>query len=322
MKNFRCVCGNTLYFENTRCLTCERDLGFAPERLRLLPLEEINPGVWRHMDNSDDTTEYHLCKNYTEHKVCNWLVAVVDAQPYCRACRLNHTIPDLTKPENHVLWQRIEQAKRRLLYTLYSLNVPVVNRDSDSEEGLCFQFLASDEHGEFCDEFNERKQVLTGHDHGVITINIAEADPVQRTAMREKMSEEYRTLLGHFRHEFGHYYWGRLFNTPLLLQQFRDMFGDEQAEYTAALNHYYQNGPMPNWSETFISAYASAHPWEDFAETFAHYLHMIDTLDTAYDHGFAIGGKPLVSPATVIRDQQLASNPKFTVDTFDKMLRD
>ncbi len=320
MKTFRCECGNTLYFENSHCLACGRKLGFAPERMQLVSLEELGNGIWQNADQSVSTATYHLCQNYQEFEVCNWLVDTADAESYCYACRLNETIPDLTKPENHVLWQRIERAKRRLLYTIYSLNLPVVDRASNPEQGLCFQFLSDETQSEFYDGVTETKHVLTGHDNGQITINIAEADPVLRTTMREKMGEEYRTLLGHFRHEIGHYYWSQLLGTPELLAGFRTVFGDERTDYGVALEQYYQAGPKANWQETYISAYACAHPWEDFAETFAHYLHMIDTLDTAYNYGFAISGKSPVSPAAVIKAQQLASEPRFSYDTFDTLL--
>src|SRR3569623_1888140 len=47
------------------------------------------------------------------------------------------------------------------------------------------------------------------------------------------------------------------------------------------MHRHYNEGPQPNWQENFVSAYATMHPWEDWAETWAHCIHMRDTLDTA-----------------------------------------
>ncbi|MEX2365496.1 MAG: putative zinc-binding metallopeptidase, partial [Pseudohongiellaceae bacterium] len=73
---------------------------------------------------------------------------------------------------------------------------------------------------------------------------------------------------------------------------FRELFGDERQDYRQAMQNYYQQKNPPAWQDGFISAYASAHPWEDWAETWAHYLHMIDTLETANDIGFRIQNDP------------------------------
>ena len=321
MKTFRCTCGNTLHFENSRCLACERTLGFAPDRLQLLSLEKVSETTWIDAAAADITPVYRLCRNYTEQGVCNWLVPVNDPEPYCAACRLNDVIPDLRQSENHVLWLRTEMAKRRLLYSLYRLHLPIEGRKTDNPQGLSFRFVANRDPGEFDDTIAEEQHVLTGHHLGVITINIAEADPVQRTAMREKMGEQYRTLLGHFRHEIGHYYWFKLLDTPNLLEQSRKIFGDERTDYTASLNRYYQAGAPTDWPSGYISAYATAHPWEDFAETFAHYLHMVDTLDTAYDQNFAIRGKAVTKPVEVESAQQFYSDSRWKI-SFDDMLRD
>ncbi|MBI3561634.1 MAG: putative zinc-binding peptidase [Gammaproteobacteria bacterium] len=320
MKTFRCVCGNNLHFENTRCLVCERQLGFAVDRLQLLALEPVTEDLWRDAAVHAGQGHYRLCRNYAEQHVCNWLVAENDTEPYCQACRLNDTVPDLTHPENHLLWLRTESAKRRLLYTLYRLRLPLQGRDADNTRGLAFQFLASREPAEFNDAVDEQ-QVMTGHNQGVITINVAEADPVQRTVMREKMGEQYRTLLGHFRHEIGHYYWYVLHTTPSLLTDYRQVFGDERRNYSRALADYYQQGAPKQWPVSYISAYASAHPWEDFAETFAHYLHMVDTLDTAYDYDFAIRGKSFSAPLVNSGTAQLTSDARCK-SSFDDMLRD
>ena len=129
---------------------------------------------------------------------------------------------------------------------------------------------------------------MTGHDNGLITINLAEADDSERERMRRQMGEPYRTLLGHFRHEIAHYYWDRLVRDAPGIEAFRQLFGDEREDYGAALQRHYANGPPPDWQERFVTTYASTHPWEDWAETWAHYFHMVDTLETASAFGMRV----------------------------------
>jgi hypothetical protein len=289
MRTSECECGNTLYFENSRCLVCGRSVGYLPDARRMSALEALDDGSWRALANGGT---YRMCDNFTRYQVCNWMVPAADDHVFCAACRLNHIIPDLSEPHNLTLWYRIEGAKRRLLYTLYALRLPVIGRDLDPDNGLAFEFLADeDSEDEFSNELAPRRHVITGHRAGLITINIMEAQHGAREDMREKMNERYRTLLGHFRHESGHYYWDRLVRDTPWLGRFRAVFGDERGDYDAALGAYYANGPVAGWESSWISAYASAHPWEDWGETWAHYLHMVDTLDTAADFGFSIEGR-------------------------------
>jgi hypothetical protein len=188
-------------------------------------------------------------------------------------------------PGNVDCWRRIEVAKHRLFYTLLKLRLPLVSKNEDPD-GLAFDFLASAAPA-------NAPPVMTGHAHGLITINLAEADDAERERQRHEMGEPYRTLLGHFRHEIAHYYWSRLVAEADHLQEFRDVFADERADYASALQRHYDNGPPADWTARFVTAYASAHPWEDFAETWAHYFHMVDTLETA--HAFALTVRPKVS---------------------------
>ena len=322
MRNFRCVCGNTIYFENSQCLVCGRALGFLPQPLVLSPIEPVEGGRW-HALSSDAPTTWRQCRNYENENVCNWMVPADDPEPFCRACRLNQLIPNLADPHNRVLWARIERAKRRLLYTLFVLKLPVIGRDRDPQQGLAFEFLQDPVvDTEFADDAGGQR-VLTGHHSGLITINIAEADPSAREGMREKMGEQYRTLLGHFRHEIAHYFWSHLIRDTEWLAPFRELFGDEHAGYDQALRRYYSEGPRPDWQQSFISAYASAHPWEDWAETWAHYLHMMDTLETAHDYGFAVGGHALREPAAALADEgQRAATPYARRIGFDELLAD
>ena len=208
---------------------------------------------------------------------CLQLAGGIGADPTrsALACRYNRTIPDLSSPDNLAHWRKIEFAKHRLLYTLLRLRLPLTTRSEDPN-GLAFDFL-SDPLGTPGGE----GPVMTGHNEGLITLNVAEADDPERERRRKAMGEPYRTLLGHFRHEIAHYYWGRLVADTPAIDEFRSLFGDERQDYALALQRYYANGPGPDWSEHYVTAYASAHPWEDFAETWAHYFHMVDTLESA-----------------------------------------
>jgi hypothetical protein len=226
---------------------------------------------------------YRLCANSIEHGVCNWLIPQGDANPLCEACRLNDVVPNLSTPDALQAWARLEQAKRRVIYTLLELDLPIESRSERPESGLSFSFMADDSTG----------KVFTGHSDGLITINIAEADDPFREKLRKDLKETYRTLLGHFRHEIGHYYWDRLVKDSQWLAVFRGLFGDEQLEYQKAVERHYSEGAPKDWPEHFVSAYATMHPWEDWAETWAHYLHMVDTLGTARSYGLVIRPKPI-----------------------------
>ncbi len=276
MQLFRCqACEQVLYFENRQCTRCGHRLGFLPERSTLAAVEPEGDG-WRTLDAS--SSQVRFCVN-AEQDACNWLVS--DGQKLCLACRHNLTIPTLSQGANLERWRKVEQAKHRLFYTLLRLGLPLKTRAEDPAHGLAFDILAEPRPGE--------TKVLTGHDEGLITLNLAEADDVERERMREEMGEPYRTVLGHFRHEIGHHYWDVLVrNAPdaeARLEACRAVFGDDRADYQEALKIHYANGAPADWQEHFVSAYATTHPWEDFAETWAHYLHIVDTLETAAAFG-------------------------------------
>lgn len=275
--SFSCRCGRPVYFRNSLCLGCKAPLGYEPESQQVCSLHPgPEPNTWQ-LDVAADTMLWKRCANFDSPSGCNWLVRADDVEPLCRSCRLNQTIPDLDDPENSLWWRKIENAKRRLVSQLLSLGLPVVSKVSeDPERGVMFDFLRSP---------NEGPRVLTGHANGLITLNVEEADDSIREKIRQEMREPYRTLLGHLRHEIGHYYWDRLvFGTPWL-DKFRELFGDEQEDYAAALKRNYDQGPPADWADQHISSYASVHPWEDWAETWAHYLHVVDSLDTALRFG-------------------------------------
>ncbi|HEY6476941.1 MAG TPA: putative zinc-binding peptidase [Polyangia bacterium] len=286
MRLFTCAaCGQTLYFENNQCTRCGRPLAFLPDRglLAAVRADDASTGLLVPVDEKLGPTRYRPCGNQVDQGACNWAVPESDEQRFCRACRLNRLIPNLTEPGSKDAWLNLERAKRRLLYTLSGLRLPIEPRGPASGGGLAFSF-ARDEPG--------AERVLTGHNDGIITINIAEADAPFRERIRQDLGEPYRTLLGHFRHEIGHYYWSRLVDGSKWQAPFGALFGDPAADYAAAVKNHYDNGPPADWPNRFVSTYASTHPWEDWAESWAHYLHMIDTLETARSFGLALQPAP------------------------------
>jgi len=271
VKALYCSCGHRVFFDSNSCLACGLQLGFDPDALCMRSLVPAATGTWQ----DSEGRQFRLCGNHGRHGSCNWLVPSFDPEPLCISCRLTEIVPNLERPGNLLLWSRLELAKRRLLYTLLSLRLPLKNHASG--QGLRFRFLEDQRRNpDVMEDF-----VSTGHLAGAITINLAEASDAERHALREQMMERYRTVLGHLRHESGHYYFNWLVNTPETLAGFRALFGDERQDYAAALQHYYEHGPASGWQSRFVSAYASAHPWEDWAESFAHYLHVLDVLETA-----------------------------------------
>ena len=291
MKLFACQsCGNPLYFENTRCERCHHLTGFVPD-LEIMSAVEPDGDKWIALADPDN--RYRFCANWEIH-ACNWMVRSDAGTPLCRACQHNRTIPDIADPSRHALWTRVEEAKRRLVYTLIKLKLPLPSTASGEQSPLVFDFLA---------DAPERK-VMTGHEDGIITISLQEADDVVREQLRTTLHEPYRTLLGHFRHEVGHFYWDRLVRDGGELESFRAVFGDESEDYATALQRYYDNGPAPNWQQNYVSAYATMHPWEDFAETWAHYLHIVDTLEIA--RAFGLSTQPRLA-----RDEELDASVDF-----------
>lgn len=272
MRLFKCHnCGQLLHFENTHCERCAHRLGYLPERNTLSAVEPERDS-WR--ARAAPERRYRFCAN-AEYQACNWLIEADEADVYCFACRHNRTIPDLTQVENLLSWRKIEWAKHRLFYSLLRLSLPTEIRD-DSAQRLTFDFLAEQ-------PIRSGAKVMTGHDNGLITIALAEANDAEREKRRAAMSEPYRTLLGHFRHEVGHYYWDRIVRDGGhgTLNACRAVFGDHTDDYEAALQRHYREGVPKNWQENYVSAYATTHAWEDWAETWAHYLHIVDTLEMA-----------------------------------------
>jgi hypothetical protein len=266
-------CRHLLHFEERVCPSCAFTLGYDPLSDRFLFLGD-NATTWRDADGA--IHEVVVCANNNNYGICNWLVPTSEPTGLCHACRHNRTIPDLSVATVPERWAKIEAAKRRLIDTLLRLRLPLETRaEATVGQGLAFDFLYDP-----AAEEDRDPQVMTGHDSGVITLNLIEADDVARERIRREMGEPYRTLLGHFRHEVGHHYWSRLVEHGGEIECFRAVFGDERTDYQAAIQNHYGNGGAQSWTDNYVSAYATAHPWEDFAETFAHLLHMIDTLAT------------------------------------------
>jgi hypothetical protein len=304
MKTFHCTnCQNLVFFENVTCLNCGHALAYLPDQAVMAALKQGTDGDWHVEGRSEGRDSYRLCANYAQQNICNWAVPIDDPNTLCRSCRLTRVIPDLT-PSGKEAWFRLESAKRRLVETLLSLRLPVVAKDESSPDGVAFEFLKDS-----TEPNGDSNRVLTGHDNGLITINIAEADDVQRERMRQQQHEPYRTLVGHFRHEIGHYYWDRLIRDSERLEAFRSLFGDERADYAEALKRHYGQGAPADWADHFISTYATSHPWEDWAESWAHFLHMSDSLETAGAVGLSLRptrrDEPAiaaVSPAVALMD--------------------
>jgi hypothetical protein len=307
MKAFQCdECGNLLFFENVSCLRCNHMLGFLPEVIDLCALQPADGNLWRPLAPAVDTRLYRQCRNATEFQVCNWLIPEEDEHSLCRACRLNLVIPDLTITGNLARWQKLEVAKRRVIYSLLRFHLPT--EEENTRPALRFKFVADPPGG---------PPVMTGHEEGIITINIAEADDAERERRRVQFHEPFRTLLGHLRHEIAHYYWDRLIAESPHLPRFRKLFGNEQVDYGEALQKYYAQGSPSDWQENYVSAYASSHPWEDWAETWAHYFHITDTLETTGSFGLSL--RPRHLQAETMRADPKSIAPGFS--NFDLILQ-
>ncbi|WP_407686765.1 zinc-binding metallopeptidase family protein [Mycobacterium sp. HUMS_1102779] len=289
MRDFHCPnCGQRLTFENSACLACGSALGFSLNQMALLVIATGKQGEHA---GAVDADEYQLCANLYLAE-CNWLVSKRSGG-LCESCALTVERPNDADADGLAAFARAEAAKRRLVVELHELKLPIIGRDLDPDYGLAFRLLSS-----------AHEKVFTGHENGVITLDLAEGDDVHRERLRVEMEEPYRTLLGHFRHEVGHYYFYRLISpSGDHLARFNELFGDPDADYSEALDRHYSEGAPDGWQERFVSSYATMHPAEDWAETFAHYLHIRDTLDTSAWCGFA--------PATATFDRTMLGPSAF-----------
>lgn len=253
MRAFSCgTCTQLVFFDNDACLRCGSALAFRPSTAEVVLLGPAD----------------RRCENHGLIG-CSWLVE--DGSTQCTSCRMTRTRPPAQDLDATRAWGEAEAAKRLLVFQAIELDLDL--------SGLVFDLTSS-----------THEEVITGHADGVITIDVNEADDVARTRMRERMGEAYRTMLGHFRHEVGHYLWMTVVDRAGRHEAFRRVFGDERADYGAALEAHYAQPAPADWQQSFVSEYATAHPWEDFAETLAHYLHITDVLQTAAAFGLAVDG--------------------------------
>ena len=307
MRTFACDhCSNLVWFENDSCLRCQSLLGFDRAAHTVLAFragpDNGEPLVaWR-----DDAT-YSRCgtRAWTG---CSWVVRDKPAGAFCDACALTRTRASDEDTDAIEALRLAEAAKRRVIYQLDELGLPVIPQSEEHPQGLAFDLLSSRD-----------KPVTTGHADGLITLDLAEGDDAHREALRSQMAEPYRTMLGHFRHEIGHWYWSVLVDESEDIEEFRRLFGDERADYGDALKKHYNDGPPTDWEQHWVSAYATAHPWEDWAESFAHHLHIRDTLQTASAVGLFVGGPEASVSATAAAP--LSSLPMSEVNSAEALIQ-
>lgn len=248
MRIFDCpVCGENLFFENTAC-ACGAEVAYDPDRASFV--QAFTP-----------------CANRDQIR-CNW-IAEGDAG-LCRACAMTEVIPDIGGPENVSLWAEAELAKRWVLANLARWGWFT---SGDDGRRPVFRLLSEQTSA-------GEAPVSMGHADGIVTINVTEANPAERARRRVELGEPLRTMIGHFRHELGHFFFTRLTDRSDFTEVFRDIFGNEQADYAAALQRHYADGAPADWQNNYVSAYSSAHPHEDWAECFAHLLHLTDIVDS------------------------------------------
>ena len=280
----RCRCGRPIFFRNSRCLACGTPIGYLPGRPgAMLALERAEPTqAWRACGSHPARAGlYWRCANFESAAGCNWLVEgradAPPARPLCRSCGLNRVLPDTSSKQHRLWWRRIEVAKRRLVASLLGLGLPLRSKvDEDARRGLAFDLLHEDE---------QHPRVLTGYARGIVTVNIEEADDAKRERVRAALHQPFLTLLGHLRHEVGHYYRERLVMGSDWQAGFRTLFGDERQPAPEATPQHAEQGHNGEWASRYVSAFAALHPTVDWAETFAHYVHMIDTMATASSLG-------------------------------------
>ncbi len=307
MRVFNCdACGHPVFFDSVQCVHCGATLAFLPEQLHVACLRPVSGTrdsvLWESLSSLTSGKPpgrlYKMCSHRGPVGQCNFALPADDPHALCESCRQTRWLPDLSDPSNALRWTRIEAAKRQLFYTLARLGLG----PRPGEDGPRFELLA---------DLPGQAPVMTGHANGTITLNVVEADDAERARRRQALHEPYRTLVGHLRHESGHFFWDRLVVGAGRIEEFRRLFGDERQDYGQALQNYYARNPMDEqWRDNFVSAYATSHPWEDWAESWAHYLHMVDLLETAASYGTCItmpGGSgtstgSVTQPALCVQD--------------------
>lgn len=258
MQSFTCpASGNRVFFDNLSC-GCGAQLYYDPEARTML--NEAVPCI-----NRDSIG-------------CNWMAE--PGQRWCRSCLMTDVVPDLSVGDNRQLLARAERAKRWVLANLSNWGW-----FTQADPGPRPRFrMMSERIGD------SEEPVMMGHANGIITINVTEADELIRLQRQHQLREQYRSMVGHLRHEIAHFLFTRLSAQPDFLPAFREIFGDERADYGAALQAHYANPQLPKGD--YITDYATAHPHEDWAETTAHLLHMVDFTDSFVNAGLSMSGLP------------------------------
>ena len=271
MQRFACEhCANEVQFETSTCPVCASALGYVPEQQTLRMLAPAADGVSYGIVGTSPS--FWRCLNAAWG--CNWVLPAAHGATWCRSCALTRGRPDEGRPDAIHAWSLAEAAKRRLVHQLDRLGLPVDARSPTTPDGLAFDLV-----------YVPGERGLTGHLDGVVTLDLAEADDGYRDELRRRLHEPYRTLIGNLRHEIGHHYWHRLVVRSSHLGRARALFGDDRVDYAAALERHYAT-PDSAWdARRFISRYAASHPFEDWAESFAHYLHIVDAVETAAAYG-------------------------------------
>ncbi len=290
-------CQSFVFLDWLECAHCGAELGFQHTTLTFLVVGAQGTTV--------DGDTWRFCSNRSWG--CNWVVADSEESGRCFSCRLSRTLPDR---QDTIAWEKLRDtgiAKRRLLVQLRELDLPIVPF-YEKPGGLGFDLLSS----------YSGTRVMIGHANGIITLDLAETLDAHRENLRVKLGEPYRTMLGHFRHEIGHYYQGVLLTDDASWDACRALFGDERASYRDAIARHYKEGAPENWHESFISEYATMHPWEDFAECFAHYLHITGTLATAANAGVVM----LTSRVPGIAQHDIVPETDYRQLGIDRMLDD
>ena len=277
MRIFHCNrCGGTVAFAASQCPTCDAPLGYVDGERTIRVLTPAPESGSYHLDG--DGRSVWRCLNAAWG--CNWVVPAGSANSWCRACQLTRGRPDESRPDAVEAWMAAEGAKRRLVHQLDELGLPIDIRSASVPDGLAFDLVYLPGTGG-----------ITGHLDGIVTLDLAETEEHHRDDLRRRLGEPFRTVIGHLRHEIGHHYWNRLIGQSNELGGFRRLFGDDRVDYADAIGQHYSTVTGDWDSARFVTAYAASHPLEDWAETFAHYLHIVDAVDTAVAHDLIPPGR-------------------------------
>ena len=286
MRRFTCEsCAEEVAFDALRCASCSSPLGYVPAQQAVKVLHPAAGAV--SFSISGDDAEFWRCPNSA--RGCNWVLPAGTGDIWCRSCGLTPGRPDETNPDALAAWSTAEAVKRRLVHQLDHLALPIDPRSDATPDGLAFDLVYVP--GQFGP---------AGKVDEAVTLDLADADVQDVGAPPRRVHAPFRTLIGNLRHKVGHHYWHRLVGQSDHVTPFRRLFGDERADYPAAIEPH-QAAVAHHWDASrFVTGRAESHPFEDWAETFAHYLHILDATDTAEAYRLPDGqcemGRPQSSP--------------------------